>query len=791
MTDDAEEYARSFEILSGAHGLEGDALEQYLDGACDGDESLRARVLQLLAACADGEAGSGDAFADEQLAAARQTLDELASQASTTWMPETIGDYQVLRQIGSGGMGVVYEAQQSSPRRRVALKVLSPLHASGDGLKRFRREAELLGRLQHPGIAHIFEASTFDVGHGRQPYFVMELVEGLPITEYADDTGLDTNARMALVAELCDVIEYAHERGVIHRDLKPANILANSRTATGTAVEAGASTTQLKILDFGIARVVDPDLTSNTLQTSTGQIVGTVSYMSPEQAMGDPDAIDVRSDVYTLGVLAYELLSHSLPIPSKGLMLHDAVRAIREDEPTGLGTIDRGMRGDIEVIVGKALEKEPDRRYASAAAMAADIRRYLADEPILGRRPTTVYQLRKFARRNKALVAGVVATLAVALIGSVVAIGYALDSKRRADELGRVAEFYSSQWALIDLGDMAERLKNNTVEGVITELRRQGGGAEGDARIREFEQLLESADFATIAMRFLDETLFATGLETLNQQFEDLPLVQARLLETLSQTMLRLGLVDSSVPLQERALELHRRELGPGDLLSLRSQSLLGNLRFSKSRYQEAVELLRSALRQQRTLLPRTSQDLRDSLTWLGSTVSVVGPPEDMISIRREIANLTIEIAGRDDADALLAQADVLCAEGRNDVGVELMKRGLALFKRDRGEHDISTLIVTGNIASELLHLGQLEEAEGLARTMLVGSREQLGEPHPQTTNAMCILGQILRDAGKFEEAEAHLRNSLKLRSEHLGPDDRATIQSRHHLELLLDARAR
>lgn len=790
MMDDAEQYARSFEVFSGAHGLLGEDLNTYLQDACGSDESLHKRVLELLAASGDDRTGAGDAFADSNLAAARQTLDAVVTQATTPWLPERIGDYQILREIGRGGMGVVYEAQQSSPHRRVALKLLSPMQTTADAVKRFQRETELLGRLQHPGIAQIFEASTFDAGQGSQPYFAMELVEGRPITDYANKEDLNTRARLALLAELCDVIQYAHERGVIHRDLKPANILvATSMTTVENAQSQSLSpSARIKILDFGIARIADPDLATNTLQTSTGQIVGTVSYMSPEQASGDPKAIDPRTDVYTLGVLAYELLSQSLPHCSKGMMLHDAVRAIREDDPTELGTIDSALRGDVETIVAKALEKERERRFGSAAEMAADIRRHLTDRPILARPQSSLYQLRKFARRNRALVGGVAATLIVAIVGATIAIGYALDSQKRADELERVAQFYSSQWSSIDMGVMAARLKESTVIGVYREQVRSGAGPELDEDRQELERLLKQTDFALVAMQFLDETVFTTARTTLDQQFEDLPLVRARLLEMLSQTMHRLGLVSQAAPLQETALELHRQAFGDADRNTLRSQSLLGNIRLGQGKDHEAAQLLRPALEGQRRLLPANSPEIRSTLTWLGMCVET---PEERLELKRELLGLSMKRLGPEDPHTLHLQADILLMEGEGEKSAELRLKSLIAYRKKFGEHNLSTLIATGNLAVEFHSIGRIEEAEALARKVLAGSREQLGEQHPQTTNFMCYLGQLLRDRSQLDEAELHLRNSLELRLKHHGPNDEKTLESRRQLDLLLEARAR
>ena len=313
-----------------------------------------------------------------------------------------IGGYRLLETLGEGGMGTVYKAEQDRPRRIVALKVIKPGVITEEMRRRFDRETQVLGRLQHPGIAQIYEAGTTDQATGGQPYFAMEFVaDGRPITAHAAAARLTTDVRLALLAEVCDAVHHAHQRGVIHRDLKPANILVDP-------------TGQPKVLDFGIARVTDSDIQA-TMQTDVGQLLGTLPYMSPEQVAGDVLDLDTRSDVYALGVVLYELLAERLPYEVAGRALTEVARVIAEEEPASLRTPGRTLDADVELIVRKALEKERTRRYQFAAELAADLRRYLAHEPIEARAPTTIYQLRKFARRHVALVGGVAATV-VALV---------------------------------------------------------------------------------------------------------------------------------------------------------------------------------------------------------------------------------------------------------------------------------------------------------------------------------------------------------------------------------------
>jgi eukaryotic-like serine/threonine-protein kinase len=318
-------------------------------------------------------------------------------------------------------MGAVYEAEQDEPRRRVAIKVLGAGAGAGATafLDRFRHEAHVLGRLQHSGIAQIFEAGTFEVDGAAQPlpFIAMEKVDGDPLTVDADTRGLDSRARIDLVAQICDAVDHAHDKGVVHRDLKPANILVDGNG-------------QPKVLDFGVARVTAKDTLIQTLHTSAGQIIGTLQYMSPEQVSGDPDAVDRRSDVYALGVILYELLTGKPPYDLSDRTIPDAARVIHDVEPTRLAAHDRALRGDIETIVTRALTKERELRYATAAALAADLRRYLRDEAIVARPPSTFEQLRRFARRNKGLTAGVVIAFA-ALTG---ALGVSMAKTREAIE---------------------------------------------------------------------------------------------------------------------------------------------------------------------------------------------------------------------------------------------------------------------------------------------------------------------------------------------------------------------
>ncbi len=324
---------------------------------CGADLSLRRDVEAMLASL-----DVPDAFLDPH------DIPALDAGADGPLDPGArLGEFLVLRAIGSGGMGVVYVAQQDRPRRTVALKVLRRGLRRPEIQKRFEREAELLGRLQHPGIAQIYAFRQGD--RGVPAHLVMELVEGPPITEYARARGLTAAERVALVARLCDAVHHAHERGIVHRDLKPANVLV-------------AGDGQPKVLDFGIARATGLDLHLSTIHTAHGQLVGTLAYMSPEQLHGTPSLVDARSDVYAIGVLLYRLLAGRLPIDFGDVPFADAVRQLADGTPPPLDAIEPGCAGPLTAMVGRAMHREPASRYQSAADLAADLRAFLDGRPI-------------------------------------------------------------------------------------------------------------------------------------------------------------------------------------------------------------------------------------------------------------------------------------------------------------------------------------------------------------------------------------------------------------------------
>lgn len=665
----------------------------------------------------------------------------LASLGVPASIPEKIGRYKVIRELGHGGMGTVYEAEQEHPSRTVALKVIRSTRVSAELIRRFRQESEALGRLQHPGIAQVYEAGAADSHTGLQPFFAMEFIRGEPLLQYADEHHLNTRQRLELMAKVCEGVDHAHQRGLIHRDLKPGNILVT---------EGG----QPKILDFGVARITDSDVEA-TQHTNVGELVGTLAYMSPEQVLADPSALDTRSDVYALGVLLYQLLAGRLPYRI-GPKLHEAVRAIQEDDPAPLSSISRSYRGDVETIVAKALEKDKARRYASAAALASDIHHYLADEPITARPASTGYHLQKFARRHTGLVSGVFAVFVVLAAGVVVSTSQAMRA-RRAEHVA--------------LNEAATAKAVN--DFLQDDLLAQASSSHQSLRLAHPDPDLKV------------RTALDRAAARIIGKFDRQPQVEASIQETIGETYLDLGLYPEARNHLERALDLNRRVLGAENPETLKVMRRLGSAAELQGKYSEAEAFLKPTLQIQRRLFPPENPGTLECINYLAITYYMEGNYDQAAALYRQSLDIKRRALGREDPDTLVSMtnlANTYVRQGKYSDAEALGNETLEIKRRVLGLENPSTLNAMNSLAVLYFNQGKYAQAEALNKETLEIKRRVLGPEHPNTLASMNNLGTSYYSQGKYLEAEAIFNQTLAIKRRTLGPEHPDTLAAMNNL---------
>ena len=690
-----------------------------------------------------------------------------------TPLPSSIGRYRILCLLGEGGMGAVYEAEQDQPRRLVALKVIRGAWASPDLLRRFEQESQALGRLHHPGIAQIYEAGSAETGFGVQPFFAMELIHGKPLVEYADEKKLNTRQRLELMIQVCDAVQHAHQRGIIHRDLKPGNILVDD-------------TGQPKILDFGLARATDSDAQA-TRQTDMGQLLGTLAYMSPEQVLADPLALDTRTDVYALGVILYELLAGKMPYMLSKL-LHEAVQTIQQTDPAPLSSINRSFRGDIETIVAKALEKDKTHRYASAAELAADIRRYLHDEPIVARPPSTTYQLQKFARRNKALVTGVAAVFLVLVAGIVASTWEAVQARRaqkRAQQESAIAQAVNDflQHDLLAQASAYNQSKPDPNITVRTVLDRAAKNIQGKF---DNQPTVEAAIRDTIGRTYLDMGLYPEAQKQLERALE----LERRTLgpenpETI-ETMIHLGNVADSVRKSSEAeasfkqtLATANRVLGPDNADTLNAARGLANAYFHQGKFAQAQPLYDRVLQSRRRVLGPENPDTLMAMNNLAADYSDEGKNAEAEALFSQVADAHSRALGPDHPDTLLAVnnlADVYVAEGKYVEGEALLSRNIEARRRALGPEHPDTVSSMLDLANAYLAQGKYAQAEPLFRQVYEARRRVFGPEHLNTLLALGGLAVALENQGHYAQAEPLFKQIVETMRRVLGPENITTL---------------
>ena len=651
--------------------------------------------------------------------------------------PLTIGPYRIKRLIGAGGMGTVYLGQQESPRRDVAIKVMNPGVVSHTAMRRFEFEAQVLARLQHQVIAQVYEAGTFDDGSGTRPYFAMEYISSAKeLGDYIEAKQLDVHSRLELFRRICEGIEYGHQRGVIHRDLKPGNILVG---ADG----------QPKIIDFGVARSTDSDAVSATLSTESGQLIGTLQYMSPEQVDLDPADLDTRSDVYSLGVLLHEVLTGEFPYELTGASITKAAQRIKESRPRRLGEIDAKFKGDLETICLKALEKDRDRRYQSVGDLSEDIRRYLADEAIMARQPRRTEQLRRFVRKHRLASAATVvvslALLALTILSAILyenAKGNLTQARKNFEVAMSFNELLTEGLGSLSASDGGEQLRDTILNEANGTFARTLPPDERDSQLALLEKALEPVNFTDVTNTYLADSMILPMIGGIDALFADDPYWHGAMLGKMGRALRGLGQEEVAETQLRRSIELLEAAVQPGHKDLLTAQASLATLLFRMGKGTEAEELYRS-------VLPGYEQ------AWGAENIR------------------TLEIQ-----DAIGA---CLIRQGRYEEGSAAIGAGLETRRRLFGDEDYRTLNVMDNYAASLTYLDRDEEAERYAREAWMGRRRNNGDDSVGAMRAQSFLAGILVHLERFKEAEELMQPVLPVLRQRHGNDHAHTLTAMRH----------
>jgi len=667
-----------------------------------------------------------------------------------------IGRYHLLQRIGEGGMGEVWLAEQKEPvRRRVALKLVKAGMNTREVIARFESERQALALMDHPAIAKVLDAGSTAQG---TPYFVMEYVAGVPITAYCDNHRLSTRERLELFLHVCEGVQHAHQKAIIHRDLKPSNILV-------TEVDDRAAP---KIIDFGVAKALSQRLTAQTIYTRVGTLVGTPEYMSPEQALSSGEDIDTRTDVYSLGIILYELLAGVPPIELRKIALDEFLRRLREEEPpkpsTKFRTQDQAtstelarkrqseplalakqIRGDLDSIALKALEKDRSRRYGSPSDFAADIGRYLRNEPVLAVSPSLAYRTRKFARRYRGALATAAAFALVLIAAAVVSIRQSIRANREAAVAQAVNDFLQN--------DLLAQASASTQASPSTK-------PDPDLKVRT---ALDRAA-ARIAGKFARE-----------------PEVEAAIRDTIGQTYMDLGLYREARTHLERALELHRRMLGPENPKTLKTLNGLGRSVYFQGKYPEAEALFSQALEIQRRVLGPQHPDTLSSMGYLANDYYEQGKYAQSEALHRQTLEIRRRVLGaehRDTLDSMQSLALVYYLEGKHAEAEALFSQTLEMQRRVLGPEHPTTLSSMGDLAMVYASQGKYRQSEALLSQTLEIRRRILGPEHSSTLSSMHNLANTYLQEGNYAQAEALFTQALEIQRRVLGPEHASTLMS-------------
>ncbi|MEO8193969.1 MAG: serine/threonine-protein kinase [Gemmatimonadales bacterium] len=707
--------------------------------------------------------------------------------------PEQIGPYKIIRVLGEGGMGIVYEAADTGPvRRHVALKVVRGGLDSAEVKSRFEAERQALALMDHAGIAKVLQAGATPTG---EPFFAMELVKGLPITDYCDTNRLSTKERLELFVAVCQAVQHAHQKGVIHRDLKPSNILVTEQDGKPCP----------KIIDFGIAKALGLQLTESTLVTKLGQPLGTAAYMSPEQAESSGLDVDTRTDIYSLGVLLYMLLVGSLPVDPAGIPMHAFMfrlasgntqtprpsarftslgeyrTAIAQARATDPERLERDLKGDLDWIVMKALEPQRARRYDTAVAFAADIERYLSHQPVIARPPTTGYRLGKFIRRHRTAVAAT-SVAALALIGGAALAGAGLVRARRAERVA-ANEAASAQQVSDFLVDLFKVSNPSEARGnAVTARELLDRGAKKSQADLAKQPVVQSRMMHTIGTAYSSLGLYGAARE----QLEHALATRQRLLgpddPAVGETELALAnaIAEYGDPaLAEshfnRAMAITSKAFGADDARIARVAAGLGGLRYRQGQNAEAEALYKQAITIDQQKLPADDPTLAADFANLGSVYWAQNRlPEAEQMLRRSLA-IQERRFGPDNPDlaSMLSNLGVLYYTlGQYANALPQYERARAIYAKTLDPMHPNVASMLNNLAETYWKLRRYSEADSLFRRAIVIKEARLSQGNPSIATSLNGLAGVLRDQRKTAEAETLYKRALNIRSRALKPGD-------------------